>query len=106
MALQTSTPVVQDPRLVELGINVIRGIAMDAPEQADSGHPGTAMALAPLAHVLWTRIMKYDPRSPEWPELAASGASMARPRTTLMPSSTNLGSCTTCVDVGGAMSKP
>ena len=40
MALHTSTPVVQDPRLVELGINVIRGIAMDAPEQADSGHSG------------------------------------------------------------------
>jgi transketolase len=68
MALHTSTPVVQDPRLVELGINVIRGIAMDAPEQADSGHPGTAMALAPLAHVLWTRIMNYDPRDPEWPD--------------------------------------
>jgi len=68
MALHTSTSVVQDPRLVELGINVIRGIAMDAPEQADSGHPGTAMALAPLAHVLWTRIMNYDPRDPEWPD--------------------------------------
>ena len=68
MALQTSTPVVQDPRLVELGINVIRGIAMDAPEQANSGHSGTAMALAPLAHVLWTRIMNYDPRDPEWPD--------------------------------------
>ena len=68
MALQTSTPVVQDPRLVELGINVIRGIAMDAPETANSGHSGTAMALAPLAHVLWTRIMHYDPRDPEWPD--------------------------------------
>jgi len=68
MALQTSTPVVQDPRLVELGINVIRGIAMDAPEQANSGHSGTAMALAPLAHVLWTRIMHYDPRDPAWPD--------------------------------------
>ena len=54
--------------MVELGINVIRGIAMDAPEQADSGHSGTAMALAPLAHVLWTRIMNYDPRDPEWPD--------------------------------------
>ncbi len=66
--VQTSTPVVQDPRLVELGINVIRGIAMDAPEKANSGHSGTAMALAPLAHVLWTRIMNYDPRDPEWPD--------------------------------------
>jgi transketolase len=60
--------VVQDPRLVELGINVIRGIAMDAPEAAKSGHPGTAMALAPLAHVLWTRIMRYDPVDPKWPD--------------------------------------
>jgi transketolase len=68
MTLKTSTPVVQDPRLVELGINVIRGLAMDAPERANSGHPGTAMALAPLAHVLWTRIMHYDPRDPQWPD--------------------------------------
>jgi len=68
MALNTSTPVVQDPRLVELGINVVRGLAMDAPQEAHSGHSGTAMALAPLAHVLWTRVMNYDPRDPEWPD--------------------------------------
>jgi transketolase len=68
MTLHTSPPVVQDPTLVELGINVIRGLAMDAPEEANSGHSGTAMALAPLAHVLWTRIMNYDPRDPEWPD--------------------------------------
>jgi transketolase len=60
--------VVQDPVLVELGINVIRGLAMDAPEQANSGHSGTAMALAPLAHVLWTRIMRHDPSHPHWPD--------------------------------------
>ena len=54
--------------MVELGINVIRGLAMDVPERADSGHSGTAMALAPLAHVLWTRIMRYDPRDPQWPD--------------------------------------
>ncbi len=68
MTVQTSPPVVQDPRLVELGINVVRGLAMDAPQAANSGHPGTAMALAPLAHVLWTRIMNYDPRDPQWPD--------------------------------------
>ncbi len=68
MTLKTSTPVVQDPRLVELGINVIRGVAMDAPQEAHSGHSGTAMALAPLAHVLWTRVMRYDPRHPNWPD--------------------------------------
>ena len=53
---------------MELGINVIRGLAMDAPEQANSGHSGTAMALAPLAHVLWTRIMRHDPHDPHWPD--------------------------------------
>ena len=52
----------------QLGINVIRGLAMDAPQAANSGHPGTAMALAPLAHVLWTRIMRYDPSAPHWPD--------------------------------------
>src|ERR1700739_318512 len=54
--------------LDQLGINVIRGLAMDAPQRANSGHPGTAMALAPLAHVLWTRVMKYDPKDPSWPD--------------------------------------
>ncbi|MCU1498727.1 MAG: transketolase [Acidimicrobiales bacterium] len=47
-------------------INTIRGLAMDMPQAANSGHQGTAMALAPLAHVLWTRIMDYDPTDPEW----------------------------------------
>jgi transketolase len=49
-------------------INVIRGLAMDAPQKANSGHPGTAMALAPLAHVLWTRVMTYDSTAPDWPD--------------------------------------
>ena len=64
----THPPVIQDPALVELGINVIRGLAMDAPEKANSGHSGTAMALAPLAHVLWTRIMRHDPHASHWPD--------------------------------------
>lgn len=49
-------------------INTIRGLAMDMPQKANSGHQGTAMALAPLAHVLWTRIMRYDPQAPDWPD--------------------------------------
>jgi transketolase len=57
-----------DGDLQQLGINVIRGLAMDAPQQANSGHPGTAMALAPLAHVLWTQVMSYDPTEPQWPD--------------------------------------
>jgi transketolase len=54
--------------LDQLGINVIRGLAMDAPQRAGNGHPGTAMALAPLAHVLWTRVMRHDPSAPQWPD--------------------------------------
>jgi transketolase len=54
--------------LEQLGINVIRGLAMDAVQKANSGHPGTPMALAPLAHVLFTRVMKYDAAVPDWPD--------------------------------------
>ena len=54
--------------LEQRGINVIRGLAMDAPQKANSGHPGTAMALAPLAHVLFTRVMQHDPSEPDWPD--------------------------------------
>ncbi|MEQ1786715.1 MAG: transketolase [Acidimicrobiales bacterium] len=56
------------PELEQRAINVVRGLAMDAPHAARSGHQGTAMALAPLAHVLWTRIMKYDADDPRWPD--------------------------------------
>ncbi len=41
---------------------------MDAPQKANSGHPGTAMALAPLAHVLFTRVLSYDAADPDWPD--------------------------------------
>ena len=57
-----------DPDFEQRAINVIRGIAMDAPQAANSGHPGTAMALAPLAHVLWTRVMRYDAEAAHWPD--------------------------------------
>ena len=56
------------PDLEQRAINVIRGLAMDAPHAARSGHQGTAMALAPLAHVLWTRVLRYDAAAPEWPD--------------------------------------
>ncbi len=49
-------------------INVIRGLAMDAPAAANSGHQGTAMSLAPLAHVLFTRVLRYDASEPHWPD--------------------------------------
>jgi transketolase len=59
---------VTEAELEQLGINVIRGLAMDAPQRALSGHPGTAMALAPLGHVLFTRVMRHDPTDPKWPD--------------------------------------
>ena len=52
--------------LEQRGINIIRGLSMDAVQRANSGHPGTPMALAPLAHVLFTRIMRYDAADPAW----------------------------------------
>jgi transketolase len=50
----------------QLCINTIRTLAMDAVEKANSGHPGTPMALAPLMYVLWTRFLRYNPKNPSW----------------------------------------
>src|SRR5438876_5671817 len=52
--------------LEDLCINAIRVLAMDAVQKADSGHPGTPMALAPLAYVLWTQHLRYNPADPNW----------------------------------------
>ncbi len=52
----------------ELSIDTIRGLAMDAVQKADSGHPGTAMALAPLAYTLFTRFLRVNPGDPQWPD--------------------------------------
>ena len=51
----------------QLTINTIRTLAMDAVQQANSGHPGTPMALAPVAYCLWQRYLRYDPADPVWP---------------------------------------
>ncbi|WP_099210656.1 transketolase [Gluconobacter cerinus] len=53
--------------LPELGINTIRTLSMDAVERANSGHPGTAMALAPAMYALWQHDLNYDPADPLWP---------------------------------------
>jgi transketolase len=52
--------------LDELCINTIRTLAMDAVQAANSGHPGTPMALAPLAYMLWTKFLRHNPRHPQW----------------------------------------
>jgi transketolase len=51
---------------VELSINTIRTLSMDAVEKAKSGHPGAPMALAPLAFTLYTRVMRHSPDHPDW----------------------------------------
>lgn len=48
-------------------VNTIRTLSMDAVEKAASGHPGTPMALAPVAYVLWNEFLRYDPADPDWP---------------------------------------
>ena len=52
--------------LDRVAVDTVRVLAMDAIQKAGSGHPGTAMALAPAAYVLWTRFLKFDPADPEW----------------------------------------
>ncbi len=53
--------------LDQLAVNTIRFLAVDAVQQANSGHPGMPMGAAPMAYVLWTRFLRHNPRNPEWP---------------------------------------
>ena len=55
-------------RSARLSIDTIRGLAMDAVQKANAGHPGTAMALAPLAYTLFKRFLRANPDDPEWPD--------------------------------------
>ena len=55
-------------RLDELCVNTIRMLSVDAVEKAKSGHPGAPMGLAAAAYVLWTRILKHNPKNPDWPD--------------------------------------
>src|SRR6202162_3378236 len=54
-------------QLDALSINTIRTLAMDAVQQANSGHPGAPMALAPVTYSLWQQFLRYDPADPVWP---------------------------------------
>src|SRR6187399_237445 len=60
-------PAAQNTRLDRLCVNTVRTLAMDAVQQANSGHPGTPMALAPVAYTLWQRFLRFDPAHPIWP---------------------------------------
>src|ERR1700724_4816514 len=62
-----SPPPMTNAQLDQLSINCIRTLAIDAVQQANSGHPGTPMALAPLVYTLWQRVLRFDPDDPTWP---------------------------------------
>jgi transketolase len=57
-----------DTELRRLSIDTIRGLAMDAVQKANAGHPGTAMSLAPLAYTIFERFLRANPNDPEWPD--------------------------------------
>jgi transketolase len=57
----------QESEISRLAIDTIRALAMDAVQKADSGHPGTAMALAPLGYTIFTRFLRANPAEPKWP---------------------------------------
>ncbi len=74
-------PTLAPPGIEQLAINTIRCLAMDAVQAANSGHPGTPVALAPVAYCLWQRFLRFDPSDPIWPNrdrfvLSAGHASM------------------------------
>src|SRR6185295_1270548 len=80
-SMPTDNAASHDKTLDQLCINTVRTLAMDAVQQANSGHPGTPMALAPVAYVLWDRFLRHNPRNPKWPNrdrfvLSAGHASM------------------------------
>src|SRR5277367_390330 len=67
MAVSDQSVVASGTKLDQLCINTIRTLSMDAVQKANSGHPGTPMALAPVAYCLWQQFLTYDPENPIWP---------------------------------------
>lgn len=56
----------ENKNLIQKSIDTVRVLAADAVQKANSGHPGTPIALAPLGHILWSEFMHYNPQNPEW----------------------------------------
>jgi transketolase len=67
MAVRSITQPLTDEDVAQLCINTIRTLSMDAVQQANSGHPGTPMALAPVVYCLWQHFLRFDPSHPIWP---------------------------------------
>ena len=61
-------PSMTNEQLDQVAINTIRTLSIDAVQQANSGHPGTPMALAPLVYAIWNRVLRFDPEDPIWPD--------------------------------------
>jgi transketolase len=68
MAVSDQSVAATGAQLDQLCINTIRTLSMDAVQKANSGHPGTPMALAPVAYCLWQQFLRYDPEDPIWPD--------------------------------------
>ena len=68
-----------DDKIIQLAINTIRTLSIDAVQQAKSGHPGTPMALAPLVYTIWNRVMRFDPAGPDLAQ-PRSVRALERPR--------------------------
>lgn len=66
-AVSSTQNLAEDGSPERLAIDTIRTLSMDAVQKANSGHPGTPMALAPVGHELWTNFLRYDPATPLWP---------------------------------------
>ncbi len=64
---QTQLRGMTNEELDQLAINTIRTLSIDAVQQANSGHPGTPMALAPLVYTIWNEVLRFDPQNPIWP---------------------------------------
>src|SRR5881409_4522453 len=82
MSVAIATPISRVQQDMDLtSINTIRTLAMDGVQAANSGHPGTPMAMAPVAYCLWQQFLRFDPQDPIWPNrdrfiLSAGHASM------------------------------
>ena len=79
--MTTTTQLPTATELDRLCVDTIRMLSIDAVQKANSGHPGTPMALAPIGYVLFTRVMRHSPAQPDWPDrdrfvLSAGHASM------------------------------
>ena len=62
-----TSPINPSAQLDQLCINTIRALSLDAVQRAESGHPGLPLGAAPMAYVLWTRLMRHNPQNPRWP---------------------------------------